>query len=80
MTAPAAPAADRAETLRNVGRTLAMVAAIARWRLAAYAAVQGLCLLAVLWTYRAAARVTSDRTIYVPPPALVSVLVEEGGR
>lgn len=32
----------QAETLRNVVRTLRMVAAIARWRLAVYAATQGL--------------------------------------
>ncbi len=55
MTAPAAPAADRIETLRNVGRTLAMVASIARWRLAAYAAVQGLGAVgdvALVWVAR----------------------------
>ncbi len=43
---------DRVETLRNVARTLAMVASIARWRLAVYAATQGLSALgdvALVW-------------------------------
>lgn len=41
----------------------------------AYAAVQTLCVLVVLWTYLKASAIQNSTTIYVPPPAQVSVAV-----
>jgi len=40
----------------------------------AYAAVQVVCVLAVLWTYFKASTIQNSTTIYVPPPAQVRAI------